>query len=131
MSHNYLILLIVIEPLLLYLFAYSTKMARKWANNKLETCEELSSELPALSRKLRKELRLFNYSIKKRFIIQPLAMAEITSILGEIGTEFIKSRMPMFSANNKFMFVPIIIKLWKLRHRIVATLTQKTIRTAY
>jgi len=131
MTQTHLILIVVIEFLFAYLIAYSIKVLRKWTNKKIEECEELSSELPDFFRKGRKELRRFNYNLKKKFIPQPLTSVEISSIISEIGVNLLRFNMPIFPFNKKIAFVTTLFKLWRIRHRIAATFARKFLRSAY
>jgi|GEM_PF-3078898 len=131
MSQNHLILIVIIELFILYLIVYSIKVIRKWTNKKIEECEELAVDLPASFRNMRKDLKSFNLNIKKKFVTQPLTTSEITSILGEVFTNIIKSKMPMLSIEKRFVILTMIFKLWKIRHRIIATFAQRFLKTAY
>lgn len=131
MTQTHLVLIVIIEFLFAYLIAYSIKVLRKWTNKKIEECEELSSELPDFFRKIRRELRVFNYNLKKKYIPQPLTSMEISSLISEIGVNLLKLKMPMFSFNKKIAFITTLLKLWKIRHRITATFAQKFLRSAY
>jgi hypothetical protein len=76
-------------------------------------------------------MRNFNRNIRKRFIPQPLTVDEITSIFGEVFSFAIQSRLPLLSVNKKFAFLSLILKFWKIRHRIIATFAQKFLKSAY
>lgn len=131
MSQNHLIVVALIELLVLYLIVYSIKIARKWAINKTELCEEMAIDLPTALRNLRKDMRYFNVNLKKKFIPQPLSVDEVTSILGEIATHLLRSKIPVLSMDKKFVFLTTLYKIWKLRKRIIVTFAQRFLKTAY
>ncbi|MDD3013724.1 MAG: hypothetical protein PHC34_08495 [Candidatus Gastranaerophilales bacterium] len=131
MSQNHLILIVLIELFILYLIVYSIKVIRKWTNKKIEDCDELSADLPTSFRNIRKEMNSLNQNIKKNFIPQPLSTNEITTLFGEIFADLVKSKIPVFSIDKKFVILTTIVKLWKIRRRIIATFAQRFLKSAY
>lgn len=125
MTQNFL-LVFTFEVVIFYFIIYSLTKTNNWVNDRQRIVDELSVDLPEFIRNLKSELEIFNHKIKKQFTHEPLSAQELGFLAGTIFTEILTSRIPRFPFKNKFAVFSIFLKLWKYRHRLKATIMNKS-----
>lgn len=109
---------LIILIAVIYLINWLTKLIR----TKQKEVESLSISMPESLHKIRRELMVINSKIENRTTYKPFSSQELGYIAGDIFAEVFQSQLPMFSFKKKFLAVNILMKLWKHRDRIKATL---------
>lgn len=122
MIQNHLILVFIIELAIFYLVIYSINRANNWVNRKQEYIDEISVKISENLIKLRAELKNLNFKIEKYREPKPFSSSEFGMFCGEIFSELIFSKFKKIPFGKNFFILSIIIKLWKYRDRIKATL---------
>jgi len=122
MTQNHLILIFIIELAVFYLVIYSINKANGWVSRQQEYIDEISVKIPENLIKLRAELKTLNSKIEEYRAPKPFSSTEFGMLCGEIFSELLFSRFKKISFGGNFFILPIIIKLWKYRNRIKATL---------
>ncbi|OGI22538.1 MAG: hypothetical protein A2287_08345 [Candidatus Melainabacteria bacterium RIFOXYA12_FULL_32_12] len=130
MTQNYL-LIFTFEIVIFYFIVYSLVKANRWVNDKQRYVDEISIDLPELIKQWKKELEAFNQKVKSQFNYEPLSTQEIGFLAGNIITDILTSRIPIFPFKNKFVVFSVFMKLWKYRHRIQATIATQPSRTVF
>ncbi|EKE02838.1 MAG: hypothetical protein ACD_20C00326G0007 [uncultured bacterium] len=128
MTQNYL-LIFTFEFVISYLIIYSLIKANRWVNKKQRYIEEISIDLPEYLEQCKKELKAFNERVKAQFTHEPLSAQELGYLAGNIFTDILTSRVPIFPFKNKFFIFSVLSKLWKYRHRIRATVIGQPTKT--
>lgn len=113
---------IIAEIIILIAAIYLINWLIKIIRAKQNEVESLSVSMPESLQKIRRELMVINSKIENRTIHKPFSSQELGYIAGDIFAEVFQSRLPMFSFKKKFLVVNILMKLWKHRNRIKATL---------
>ena len=117
------ILLIIIELILSGLIIYFLIKAGNYIKTTRIEVMQLKKTIPQSLQNLRNELNNININLKKENTVKPFSSQEIGFIAGNIFGEILLSRVKIMP-NKKFFIIPMLIKLWKHRKRIKATILQ-------
>lgn len=125
MAQKYLILLFVMEVLISVFIVYNIKKINAKVLFYQEFIDRLQIHLPEMMKTYRLVLTNLNHRIMRRSSVAPMSIRELGFFAGDLLTEIIGLRFPIFGLKKMFGPFGIAIKLWQYRHRLIATFTQK------
>jgi len=124
MTQKYLILIFVIEVLISVFIVYSIRKTNEKILFYQEIVDRLQIRLPERLKGYRRELADLNHKIMRRSTIRPMSVQELGVFAGELLTEIIGLRFPVLSFKKMFGPIPLVLKLWQNRHRLINTFTK-------
>lgn len=124
MTANHVIILILIEVFIAYLAIYTLNKAIRWTAKTQLFLEQASDDVCDFMRSFRAEVRKFNENKFKKDEVLPLSYYESGILAGELVSVFLKPKLPILGLGKNIAMINAAIKLWKYRHRIIATFTR-------